>query len=107
MPGGTLIVHTGLKLKPRPADGVRVWSYGKTEGDFHAENIRRGDGCITFDLHTPDGIIRDITPGVPVEINIENTIAAIAGIYATGHLEVDSMREAVESFIVRKGGLSF
>lgn len=32
MPGGTLIVHTGLKLKPRPADGVRVWSCGKTEG---------------------------------------------------------------------------
>ena len=106
-PGGTLIVHTGLKLKPRPGKDVRVWTYGKTEGDFHAENIRRADGSLTFDLATPGGIIRDITPGVPVEINIENTIAAIAGVYATGHLEVDSMRRAVASFMGPKRRFEF
>lgn len=106
-PGGTLIVHTGLKLKPRPGKDVRVWTYGKTDGDFHAENIRRGDGSLTFDLATPGGIIRDITPGVPVEINIENTIAAIAGVYATGHLEVDSMRRAVASFMGPKRRFEF
>lgn len=106
-PGGTLIVHTGLKLKPRPGKDVRVWTYGKTDGDFHAENIRRADGSLTFDLATPGGIIRDITPGVPVEINIENTIAAIAGVYATGHLEVDSMRRAVASFMGPKRRFEF
>lgn len=106
-PGGTLIVHTGLKLKPRPGKDVRVWTYGKTDGDFHAENIRRGDGSLTFDLATPGGIIRDITPGVPVEINIENTIAAIAGVYATGHMEVDSMRRAVASFMGPKRRFEF
>lgn len=106
-PGGTLIVHTGLKLKPRPGKDVRVWTYGKTDGDFHAENIRRGDGSLTFDLATPGGIIRDITPGVPVEINIENSIAAIAGVYATGHMEVDSMRRAVASFMGPKRRFEF
>lgn len=106
-PGGTLIVHTGLKLKPRPGKDVRVWTYGKTDGDFHAENIRRADGSLTFDLATPGGIIRDITPGVPVEINIENTIAAIAGVYATGHMEVDSMRRAVASFMGPKRRFEF
>lgn len=106
-PGGTLIVHTGLKLKPRPGKDVRVWTYGKTDGDFHAENIRRADGSLTFDLATPGGIIRDITPGVPVEINIENTIAAIAGVYATGHMEVDSMRRAVASFLGPKRRFEF
>lgn len=106
-PGGTLIVHTGLKLKPRPGKDVRVWTYGKTDGDFHAENIRRADGILTFDLATPGGIIRNITPGVPVEINIENTIAAIAGVYATGHLEVDSMRRAVASFMGPKRRFEF
>lgn len=106
-PGGTLIVHTGLKLKPRPGKDVRVWTYGKTDGDFHAENIRRGDGSLTFDLATPGCIIRDITPGVPVEINIENTIAAIAGVYATGHMEVDSMRRAVASFMGPKRRFEF
>lgn len=106
-PGGTLIVHTGLKLKPRPGKDVRVWTYGKTDGDFHAENISRADGSLTFDLATPGGIIRDITPGVPVEINIENTIAAIAGVYATGHMEVDSMRRAVASFMGPKRRFEF
>lgn len=106
-PGGTLIVHTGLKLKPRPGKDVRVWTYGKTDGDFHAENIRRADGSLTFDLATPGGIIRDITPGVPVEINIENSIAAIAGVYATGHMEVDSMRRAVASFMGPKRRFEF
>lgn len=106
-PGGTLIVHTGLKLKPRPGKDVRVWTYGKTDGDFHAENIRRADGSLTFDLATPGGIIRDITPGVPVEINIENTIAAIAGVYATGHMEVYSMRRAVASFMGPKRRFEF
>lgn len=107
VPGGTLVVHTGLKLQPRPGQDVRVWTYGKAEGDFHAENIRRSDGCITFDLHTPDGMIRDITPGVPVEINIENTIAAIAGVYATGHMEIDRMREAVATFMGPKRRFEF
>lgn len=98
-PGGTLIVHTGLKLKPRPGKDVRVWSYGRTEGDFHAENIRRAEGTVTFDLVTPHGVIRDLRPGVPVDINIDNTIAAVAGVYATGALDISAMRRAVESFM--------
>ncbi|MCM1336659.1 MAG: UDP-N-acetylmuramate--L-alanine ligase [Candidatus Amulumruptor caecigallinarius] len=98
-PGGTLILHTGLKLKPRPAKGVRVWTYGRSEGDFHAANIRRDAGTLTFDLVTPHGIIRDLRPGVPVDINIDNTIAAVAGVYATGALDITAMRAAVESFL--------
>lgn len=106
-PGGTLIVHTGLKLKPRPGKDVRVWTYGKESGDFHAENIRRGNGTILFDLVTPTGVIRDIEPGVPVEINIENTIASIAGVYARGDLDEASMREAVKSFMGPKRRFEF
>ena len=41
-PGGALIVHTGLKLKPRPQQGVKVYYYSRDEGDFHAENVRKG-----------------------------------------------------------------
>lgn len=106
-PDGTLIVHTGLKLKPRPANGVRVWTYGKTEGDFHAENIVRSEGEITFDLVTPHGLITGFRPGVPVEINIENTIAALAGVYATGTLDVTAARSAVESFMGPKRRFEF
>ncbi|MDD6139829.1 MAG: Mur ligase family protein, partial [Bacteroidales bacterium] len=75
-PGGALICHTGLKLRPRPADGVKVYSYSRDEGDFHAENIRKGNGEITFDFVAPDTVIRDIRLGVPVDINIENAVAS-------------------------------
>ena len=49
-PGGALIVHTGLDLKPRVADGVKIYTYSKHEGDFHAARIRKGNGEIVFDF---------------------------------------------------------
>jgi UDP-N-acetylmuramate--alanine ligase len=96
---GTLIVHTGLKLKPRPQAGVKVYSYSRDEGDFHAQNIRRGNGTIVFDFVAFDGhIIKDIELGVPVEINIENAVAAIAACYVTGQIDDESVRTAMASF---------
>lgn len=106
-PGGTLVIHTGLKMRPRVADGVRIFTYSRDEGDFHAENIRRSEGSITFDLITPSGVIRDIAPGVPVEINIENAIAAIAALWAAGVLEPDKAREAMASFMGPKRRFEF
>jgi UDP-N-acetylmuramate--alanine ligase len=96
---GTLIVHTGLKLRPRPQAGVKVYSYSRDEGDFHAANIRRGNGTIMFDFVAFDGtVITDIELGVPVEINIENAVAAIAACYVTGTVDADTVRKAMASF---------
>jgi UDP-N-acetylmuramate--alanine ligase len=96
---GTLIVHTGLKLRPRPQAGVKVYSYSRDEGDFHAANIRRGNGTIMFDFVANDGtVINDIELGVPVEINIENAVAAIAACYVTGTVDAESIRNAMASF---------
>ncbi len=106
-PGGTLIIHTGLKMRPRVADGVRIFTYSRDDGDFHAENIRRSEGSITFDLVTPSGVIRDIAPGVPVEINIENAIAAIAALWAADALDPDKAREAMASFMGPKRRFEF
>ena len=99
-PEGALIVHEGLKLKPRVAEGVRVFTYSRDSGDFHAENIRRADGEITFDLCLPSGAkIPDITLGVPVEINIENAIAAIAACLLTGDGNAGDIRTAMASYM--------
>jgi UDP-N-acetylmuramate--alanine ligase len=96
---GVLIVHTGLKLRPRPQAGVKVYSYSRDEGDFHAANIRRGNGTIVFDFVANDGtVINDIELGVPVEINIENAVAAIAACYVTGDIDADTVRTAMASF---------
>ena len=77
-PEGALIVHTDLKMKANPQKGVRVFSYSRTEGDFHAENLRIGNGRIIFDFVSPFENIKDVELGVPVSINIDNGIAAMA-----------------------------
>lgn len=77
-PGGYLIQHTGLKLRPATQQGVRTFTYSRDEGDFHAQNVKIGDGEITFDLLSPLGNIGGIRLGVPLSINIENGIAAMA-----------------------------
>ncbi len=105
--GGTLIVHTGLKLKPRQNAGVRTYTYSRDEGDFHAANIRHADGAIIFDFVTPDGVVTDISLGVPVEINIENAIAALAAVWAAGQLDAAVAREAMASFMGPKRRFEF
>lgn len=104
--GGALIIHTGLKLVPRPVEGVRMYSYSRTEGDFHAENIRKHNGEITFDFVTPDKVIKDVNLGVPVDINVENAVAAMAACYLAGADE-ESLRSAIGSFLGAKRRFEF
>ncbi len=77
-PEGALIIHRNLKMKANPQEGVRTYTYDRTEGDFHAESIRIGGGQIVFDFVSPIENIKDVELGVPVSINIENGIAAMA-----------------------------
>ena len=77
-PGGTLIMHQGISLHPRLQEGVKCYTYSTESGDFHAENIRIGGGEIIFDYVSPLGNIQNVQLGVPVAINIENGIAAMA-----------------------------
>ena len=96
-PSGALIIHTGLALKPRVQEGVKTYTYGRNEGDFHAANISKGGGEITFDLVTPWETLSDISLGVPVDINIENGIAAMAACRLT-EVPLEAMRQAMASF---------
>ncbi len=97
LPGGFLILHTGLKMKPNTQKGVTTYSYGREAGDFHADNIRIGNGRITFDLVSPIENIADIELGVPVAINIDNGIAAMALAQIAG-ATAGEIREAMLSF---------
>lgn len=97
-PGGTLIVHEGLKLKPRVREGVQVLTYSRDGGDFHASYIRRTPGHITFDIVTPRGTIRNVNLGVPVEVNIENAVAAAAAVTVTQAFDPVAIREAISSY---------
>lgn len=77
-PGGALIIHKGLEMKPAVQEGVKVYEYALNEGDFHAENIKIDNGEITFDFISPIENISNIRLGQPIPINIENGVAAMA-----------------------------
>ncbi len=97
-PGGTLITHTGLAYHPDTKPGVKVFTYsGGSEGDWHAEDITFGEGRITFTLMGPDIRISNMEPGVPVEINIDNAVAAAAAALTAGATP-EEVREGLRSF---------
>ncbi len=96
-PGGCLIIRKGVSLQPKVQEGVKVYTYSKEEGDFHAENIRIGNGEIFIDFVTPDEVIKDIQLGVPVSINIENGVAAMALCWLNG-VTAEEIKSGMASF---------
>ena len=96
-PGGALIVRKGIELAPRLQEGVSLYTYSREEGDFHAENIRIGNGEIIFDYVSPFGNIKDVQLGVPVAINIENGVAAMALAQISG-ADDNEIKTAMASF---------
>lgn len=101
-PGGFLLMHTGMKLIPRVNDGVEIFSYSSSEeGDYHASNIRHENGHLFFDFVAPDTTITDIELGVPIDINIDNAVAAIAIAHRLG-VDNDTIRQAMLSFLGAK-----
>lgn len=95
--GGYLILHTDLKMQPNAPKDVTTYTYSREKGDFHAENIQIGGGDIRFDLISPIENIQDIELGVPVGVNIENGIAAMALAQIAGLTAVE-IRKGMKTF---------
>lgn len=96
-PGGVLIIHEGLEITPHVQESVDTYTYSRHSGDYHAENIRIGGGEIVFDYVHPKGIIKDIKLGVPLSVNIDNGIAAMAMAQLVGVTD-EELREGMASF---------
>lgn len=97
-PDGCLVMKKGLQLQPRLQEGTKLYTYSATEeADFFARNIRIGNGDIVFDFVTPDGSIPDVKLGVPVKVNIENGVAAMALAWLNG-VTPEEIRGGMESF---------
>lgn len=93
----TLIVKQGLSLNETQLK-AKVYTYAvNTEADFYAYNVRVGEGKINFDLQTPTHSISNIELGVPVWVNIENGVAAMAVASLIGATD-DELREGMRSF---------
>lgn len=94
---GVLIIHEGLEITPRVQPGVRVFTYSRDQGDYHAQNVRIGGGEIVFDFVSPQGVVKDIQLGVPLSINIDNGIAAMAMAQLAGVTD-EELREGMVTF---------
>lgn len=97
LPGGSLVVKNNIKLSPKVNKDVKVYTYSIEKGDFHATNVKIGDGTIRFDFVTPHETITNIELGVPIKINIENSVGAMAIAYLNG-ATADELREAMKTF---------
>lgn len=103
---GTLLLHSGLKVRPDLQEGVRLMYYsgipGQTEADWHAENIRFPEGELLFDLVGPDNFrVSDISLGVPVEINVDNAVAAGAAASIAG-ASPEEIKDGLQTFMGAK-----
>lgn len=97
-PDGYLLIKKGINVTPRLREGVKQYTYSVTEkADFYAENMRIYDGNITFDFVGPDIRIADVDLGVPVKVNIENGIAAMAIAWLNG-VTPEEMKEGMATF---------
>lgn len=98
MPGGSLIVNYEIKLQPKLQKGVKYYTYGLDKNaDFHAKNIRSNNGKILFDFVAPTDTIHDIKLGVPVMINVENAVAAMALSWLNG-VTNEELRTGMSTF---------
>ncbi len=96
-PGGVLLMRKGITLRPKTNAEVKTYTYSRNEGDFHAENIRIGNGEIVIDFVGPDVRINDIQLGVPISINIENGVASMAIAHLNGMADAE-IKQGMESF---------
>jgi len=95
--GGALVMKHNIKLLPKIGTGVKLYTYSESKGDFHAQNIKVGDGTIRFDFVTPKETIDNIELGVPVRINIENAVGSMALAWLNG-VTADELRRGISTF---------
>ena len=97
--GGALIMKKGIEITLELSTDVHLFTYSATDdaADFHAENIRTGDGELFFDFVSPELRIADVQLGVPLRTNIENGVAAMALALLNG-VTSDEIRTAMKTF---------
>jgi UDP-N-acetylmuramate--alanine ligase len=92
-----LVVKSGLAFNVKSLK-AKVYTYAVGEqADFYADNVQVQDGEIRFDFYTPMGKVADIQLGVPVWVNIENGVAAMAVAWLMGATD-EELRSGMNTF---------
>lgn len=92
-----LVVKSGLAFNVESLK-AKVYTYAVGEqADFYADNVQVQDGEIRFDFYTPMGKVANIQLGVPVWVNIENGVAAMAVAWLMGATD-EELRSGMNTF---------
>ena len=92
-----LVVKSGLAFNVESLK-AKVYTYAVGEqADFYADNVQVLDGEIRFDFYTPMGKVANIQLGVPVWVNIENGVAAMAVAWLMGATD-EELRSGMSTF---------
>ena len=101
---GALVMKKGIPVTPRLKEGTRLFTYTTydEEADFRGDHIEIREGHLFFDWHYPalDGQpagTLHVELGVPLLINVENAVAAMAVAYLCG-AQLDELSQGVASF---------
>ena len=101
---GALVMKKGIPVTPRLKDGTRLFTYttDDEDADFWGDHIEIREGHLFFDWHYPalDGQPAGslhVELGVPLLINVENAVAAMAVAYLCG-ARLDELSQGVASF---------
>lgn len=77
--GGHVVVKKGLETLIGELAGKTVLTYDiAKEADYYAFDIKLSSGVNTYSIKTPQGILSNVSLGVPALMNIENSVAAVA-----------------------------
>jgi UDP-N-acetylmuramate--alanine ligase len=82
---GKIILKKGIGLHfNKESRDLYTYSLDSADSDFYAMNLKSKNGKYTFDIKTPDSLIKDVTLTYPGITNVENAVAAASLAYIAG-----------------------
>ncbi len=104
-PGGIAILNRKVDIEIRNKQiNICTYSFDDPATDFHTENLRATEGGhYEYDIVTPDGVIKDCRLGITGKVNVENSIGAVALMWAAAKmrrepLDYGRLRRALAEF---------
>lgn len=96
---GFLLLKEGVTIRAGLQQEVKIFTYSlqSPQTDFYAQAIKLEEGFYSFDLMTPQGLVKNLTLGVPGLLNIENAVGGIALALLNG-VKADEIRTALPAF---------
>ena len=95
---GVLVMKKGIEMVPNAKESVKVYEYSASEkADFYTENITIENGELYFDFVGLGKKIEKVQLGVPIKINVENAVAAMAIAMLNG-MSAQTIKKAVQTF---------